>query len=561
MSAAAADMAAPVADFFVGLDGLDEDQWQERLASLTEAEKAEIAAAVRRLPKCRPQPGPQTMAFKTMADVTGYGGAAGGGKTALLAMLGLIEHERSVIFRFDKTQLNGLIDDLVRFYGTQVGLNRQAGIFRFADRPGHLLEIGGLGAPGDETKWQGRAHDLAGFDEVTEIARNKVDYLKTWVRSATAGQRCRVVMTFNPPGSPGDESGAAGRWVIDFFAPWLDERHPNPAEPGELRWFGQDENGEDVEIAAGEPGHNGELYTIEVEGRALEVRPESRTFIPARVWDNAYLMQDPQYVSRLNALTPLNRRRMLLGDFRSGLVDADNQVIPSAWVEEAMDRWEREIGGRDVDLGPMDALGIDVARGGRANTVWAPRHGFTWARLARKPGTETPDGDSVAGPALLMVRSGAKICVDSNGPGSSAYDRLNSLYPRVVQCVGQASAGDLQRYHHEILLNLRAALWLTMRKVLDPANGFMVRLPKDNILRSELLAARKFERAGKVLIEDKDEIKKRLGFSTDSADAVIQTLMNIMSTFGSERMIPRTSYVLANQVTAAAAPAGSWMAN
>jgi hypothetical protein len=38
-------------------------------------------------------------------------------------------------------------------------------------------------------------------------------------------------MTFNPP------TTSEGRWVIEFFGPWLDAKHPNPALPGELRWF------------------------------------------------------------------------------------------------------------------------------------------------------------------------------------------------------------------------------------------------------------------------------------------------------------------------------------
>ncbi|MGB0685603.1 MAG: terminase, partial [Planctomycetota bacterium] len=28
-----------------------------------------------------------------------------------------------------------------------------------------------------------------------------------------------------------------GRWILNYFAPWLDKKHPRPAQPGELRWF------------------------------------------------------------------------------------------------------------------------------------------------------------------------------------------------------------------------------------------------------------------------------------------------------------------------------------
>jgi hypothetical protein len=59
-----------------------------------------------------------------------------------------------------------------------------------------------------------------------------VRFLLGWLRTVVKGQRCRAVLTFNPPTS------AEGRWIVAFFAPWLDPKHPNPAKPGELRWFG-----------------------------------------------------------------------------------------------------------------------------------------------------------------------------------------------------------------------------------------------------------------------------------------------------------------------------------
>jgi hypothetical protein len=52
-----------------------------------------------------------------------------------------------------------------------------------------------------------------------------------WNRSSNAKQRTRGLMTFNPP------TTIEGRWVIEFFGPWLNDMHPNPAKPGELRWF------------------------------------------------------------------------------------------------------------------------------------------------------------------------------------------------------------------------------------------------------------------------------------------------------------------------------------
>ena len=47
----------------------------------------------------RPLPGPQTLAYESTADVIGFGGAAGGGKTDLAVGMALTQHHRAQMFR------------------------------------------------------------------------------------------------------------------------------------------------------------------------------------------------------------------------------------------------------------------------------------------------------------------------------------------------------------------------------------------------------------------------------------------------------------------------------
>ena len=71
-------------------------------------------------------------------------------------------------------------------------------------------------------------------------------------------------------------------------------------------------------------------------------------------------------------------------------------------------------------------------------------------------------------------------------------------------------------------LNVRAAAYWAMREALDPSNGSTVALPPDPELRAELCAAR-WERSGRrIKLEDKAQIKERLGRSPDKADAAVQ---------------------------------------
>ncbi|RWB26913.1 toprim domain-containing protein [Mesorhizobium sp.] len=57
-----------------------------------------------------PNPGPQTAALESLADILLYGGQAGGGKSALEVGAAANEHFSSLILRREATQLDGLIE-------------------------------------------------------------------------------------------------------------------------------------------------------------------------------------------------------------------------------------------------------------------------------------------------------------------------------------------------------------------------------------------------------------------------------------------------------------------
>jgi hypothetical protein len=313
------------------------------LRFLTPQEMAEVDGILAaEQPIWVPQPGPQTLAYESEADIVYYGGAAGGGKTDLLIGLALTQHKRSIIFRREGTQLLAIVDRATEILGTRDGYNGQEHVWRLP-KLGCQLELGSCKDLGDEVRYQGRPHDLIEFDELCHFLESQFRFLIGWLRTTIPGQRCRVVCAGNPP------TNQDGQWVVKFFGPWLDDKHPTPAKPGELRWYAM-VDGEEVERPDGAPfTHNGET-----------IKPQSRTFIPSKVQDNAFLMTSG-YVATLQSLPEPLRSQMLKGDFRAGMEDSSWQVIPTAWVDAAMARWTPEGGaGRQ-----MDSLGVDCARGGK----------------------------------------------------------------------------------------------------------------------------------------------------------------------------------------------------
>ena len=450
----------------------------------------------------RPLPGPQSLAFHSTADVIGYGGAAGGGKTDLACGKTLTQHQKALILRREATQLTGIIDRFTELIGSRDGYNGAERIWRLPERK-LQIEFGSTPALDDWNKYQGRPHDLLIFDEAANFLEGQVRALLGWLRSVDPDQRCQALLTFNPPTS------AEGRWIIEFFAPWLDSKHPAPAEPGELRWFAT-LDGHDVEVEDGEPFmHKGELIT-----------PMSRTFIPSRVSDNPHLM-GTGYMATLQSLPEPLRSQMLYGDFQAGIEDDPWQVIPTAWVELAMARW------KPLDKKPrMDSMGVDVARGGRDNTVIARRHGMWFDEALAYPGTQTPDGPTVAGLVIAAARDGAPIHLDVIGVGSSPYDFLNNANQHVLGVNVAEKAAGTDKSGRLRFVNQRSELWWKFREALDPTNNTGIALPPDNRLRADLCAPTWELQGSVVKVESRDEIEKRIGRSPDWASAYVLALMD-----------------------------------
>lgn len=459
----------------------------------------------------RPQVGRQSEAADSLAFITGYGGAAGGGKSDLLAGLALTEHKRSAIFRREKTQTEGIIQRMTDILGGTTGYNSQKSAWRVDDR---LIEFAGLDNPTDHQKWQGRAHDFKGYDEVTEQREAQVRFTMGWTRSNDVAQRCRVLMTFNPP------TTAEGRWVIDFFGPWLDDKHPNPAKPGELRWF-TTIKGKDMACIGPEPFvlFRGEpLYDFDPSEFSPEkiIKPTSRTFIPSRVTDNYYYLRSG-YIQTLQSLPEPLRSQMLEGDFGAGIEDDPWQVIPSSWIDLAMSRWVAK-----DDKGPMDSQGVDPAAGGSDNMVIYARHGAWFDKPIRIPGREIPQeraGPIAAGHVIMNRRDRAVVHADVIGWGMSC---CNFLTANDVQTIAVNFAnGTMEKTADGTLdfFNTRAQVIWRMREALDPQNPSPIALPPEPMLRADLASYKWELRPGGIFIKSKEQQKKDLGRSPDDGDA------------------------------------------
>src|SRR5262245_50315514 len=345
----------------------------DEMAALIARLPANVKAGLTNLPsmaallgpgKWTPSPGPQTLAYESLADVLGYGGEPGGGKSQLLLGLAFTKHKRSFVMRRQYGDLSALIDDALRIHGSRDGFNAsppprlrlsEDKVIHF--RAAHLI--------GDEQGTMGAARDLLAIDEATQFAESQVRFLMGWVRSEDPDQRCRTVLATNPPLS------AEGLWFVKMFAPWIDPGFRDKAGPGELRWVVTDAEGHDEWVAG--------PHEVRVVNGQM-VKPTSRTFIPAKLTDNPYLART-DYQSTLDAL-PEPFRSLLLGGFRTQFRDDENQLLPTAWIKASMAKWKPD-GFKEI---VMTAMALDPAGGGSDEAALCWRHGGWYAPLVTLKG-------------------------------------------------------------------------------------------------------------------------------------------------------------------------------
>ncbi len=204
----------------------------------------------------------------------------------------------------------------------------------------------------------------------------------------------------------------------------------------------------------------------------------------------------------------------VLGEFASSEEDG---IIPLAWVEAANGRWRAL--NDSGEWGPLTRLGCDIADGGVDLNSIARRHGMA-IRILERPNERDTMGMAgrIAG---IQEHHEVEAVVDAIGIGAGVTARLRELGLSVV-AFSASERTDMRDLSGEMRFrNKRAAAWWHMRELLDPANEQNVALPPDDTLTGDLTAPHWRDTSAGVQIESKDDIKKRLGRSTDDGDAVV----------------------------------------
>lgn len=172
--------------------------------------------------------------------------------------------------------------------------------------------------------------------------------------------------------------------------------------------------------------------------------------------------------------------------------------------------------------GPL-ILGVDPARGGGDKTALVDRQGRVMGANVCKR-IDSNDLMAIAGEIVRMVpdlkgKGLKKIVIDTTGLGAGLYDRLREQLGDLILGVNFGARAHLDKKYR----NRRAEIWDLMREWFEDPAG--VQVPDNDEFQGDVCApvrgkgATAFDSSGRLVLESKDHIRERLGFSPDYGDA------------------------------------------
>lgn len=197
----------------------------------------------------------------------------------------------------------------------------------------------------------------------------------------------------------------------------------------------------------------------------------------------------------------------------------EDGVIALSWVEAANERWQVL---NDADaFGELTRLGVDIGRGGDPSII-ARRHGSAIKLCEEMNERDVMQVTGKVKGILDAAQRSVTAVLDVIGIGAGVVDRLKE-FPHIsgrILGFNSSEKTELRDRSRELgFVNKRAASWWDMRELLQNDE---IELPPDDALTGELTAPKyKLMSGGKLQVEAKDDVKKRLGRSTNYADAVI----------------------------------------
>lgn len=287
-------------------------------------------------------------------------------------------------------------------------------------------------------------------------------------------------------------------------------------------------------------GISNDFYMDWIEAKNGKTRYQA-IFVPW-YWQDEYCIDDPAFKPNAeecewldkfgeNGLKPghLNWRRIKMQDikgdyeqkcrkFRQEYPFTDDEAFLSSITDnfisvEHVQKARETIVESDSAL----VIGVDPARKGDDRTAIIRRRGRKAFKLETHYNIDLMELAGIIKRIIDKERP-RRVCIDSIGIGAGVVDRLHELGHDIVEGVNVArKASEPSKFR-----NLRAELWSMMRDWL--LQDSPVQIPDSDELQTDLTSlGYKYDSSDKLLIEGKEDAKKRGLLSPDTADALMLT--------------------------------------
>ncbi|MBR2033850.1 MAG: PBSX family phage terminase large subunit [Alphaproteobacteria bacterium] len=285
---------------------------------------------------------------------------------------------------------------------------------------------------------------------------------------------------------------------------WIEEAHTITKKSWNILSPTIRKNGSDIWISMNREEENDPLWVL------LAAKPDDRTLVrKVNYYDNPFCPEEIKLQAEQCKITnPDDYEHIWLGEpVRQG----NYKLISSQKVRNAI------VPKIDSSTSPL-IIGLDIARFGDDQTSFCFRKGRWCMRFETY---KKLDNVAVANLATNIIRTmqPKRIFMDIGGQGAGVYDILKDRgFAEIIRGVyfGEKALNE-GRY-----FNRRAEMWDAIRDWLD--DKLPVQLPNDEELFDDLTSVnKKYDRKGRLCLEEKDELKKRLGRSPDKGDALALT--------------------------------------